>query len=295
MDIDVFKKDGSISKASIEEVLAPYIKQKDTREKLYHFTSLESFWKIWCSQKLLFFSREKANDIAENTCPIDGNYLPRYFFCYMHCINEYKQLCLSKDALLDGSPIQPFLSPVMWGYYGSQGKGVCIELIKENLVIPNDIIAKDIEYVPYVPCAPELPIGTTFDSLDAARKKVDSNIDDIYFRKYKDWSFEHEYRLISRNSKGISITGAVSNIYLFDMSVKDFKLISVLIQNIEPNSKPNLRVIYSNPTNGKRKMYDTDAYDHFKRLEKSEIKPDDYIVTERQEYQKLVELDKAKK
>ena len=109
--------------------LAQYVPTKPLPDMnhLYHFTSLDSFLKIWGSQKLLLTKRDNMNDCTEQDTNVRGSGGKIYACNY--AVSEYSQLSLSK-AYKDGEFI--CYSPLMWGLYSDKSKGVCIELDKDK-------------------------------------------------------------------------------------------------------------------------------------------------------------------
>ena len=112
--------------------------------KLYHYTSLESFSKIWISHSLLFSNSNRTNDVFESKkilsigdCRIPYNGETSNLEVQGHFnklfwkeVNKYGQISLIQDYK-DG--IKGYASPMMWGHYAQKGKGVCIELDFERV------------------------------------------------------------------------------------------------------------------------------------------------------------------
>lgn len=73
-----------------------------------------------------------------------------------------------------------YQSMLMWSFYANQHKGCCIEV-----EIPDDKIKK-VDYVKY-------PMD-----VDASTLEYEEKIEKILLRKYKDWAFEKEIRVLTR-------------------------------------------------------------------------------------------------
>lgn len=255
---------------SLEE-LAQYVPTKDLSDInfLYHFTTLDSFLKIWATQKLLLSSRKRMNDSAEQEEILSGvrNYAD--FLAYGYAIEEYKQLSLSYNERRN-----MHLDPLMWGIYANNNKGVCIELDPAKLDIDNNTYISDIiEYTNYIPNCPRLPYGKPYQSIDEAVKFVEQHIHDIYFRKYYEWQFESEYRIISKKKSFLDITGAISNVYIFNMDIADYNIVDGLNSQLPEDKRLKFKSVQyrSDKDNTKiLKVYDAkEEYDLLKKMEKS--------------------------
>ena len=118
--------------------------------KLYHFTTLESFTKIWVTKTLKFSVYKNLNDSFEVNKYIDALY-PHYesFDNFYTILSKYKQISFAMDSDEEG-----YKSPMMWGHYAHNENGVCIELDSEKLKLEEEIILGKVEYdykVPFIP------------------------------------------------------------------------------------------------------------------------------------------------
>ena len=136
--------------------------------KLYHYTSVESFCKIWLSEHLRLCKYKNVNDIFEKQkiaaieippkagiphhIPIGEKRLEPLAFVF-HIISQFKQISFCKDYD-DGT--LGCLSSMMWGQYAKNENGVCIEFDKEKLLknkrglFCDDIrYSKDIEFITF--------------------------------------------------------------------------------------------------------------------------------------------------
>ena len=112
--------------------------------KLYHYTSLDSFSKIWISHSLLFSESKRTDDVFESIkileigeCRLPYNGEEKGLEVQGHFnkmfwdeVGKYKQISLLHDYK-DG--IKGCASPMMWGHYAQKGKGVCIEFDSEKI------------------------------------------------------------------------------------------------------------------------------------------------------------------
>ena len=98
---------------------------KEKKQKLYHYTSFETFVKIWLTKQLRFSAPEGVNDmmeLSESIHPLSENVC--MIFAYKDMRSKYKQISLSMN---NDSYIKGCMSAMMWGHYGDKRRGVCIE------------------------------------------------------------------------------------------------------------------------------------------------------------------------
>lgn len=255
----------------------------DSTTYLYHFTSLDSFLKIWATQKLLLCSRKRMNDSAEQEEMLSGvrNYAD--FLAYGYAIEEYKQLSLSYN---EERPM--YLSPTMWGLYAKSNTGVCIELDPSKLNLESDTYIGDlIEYIDDIPNCPRLPFGKPYRSIDEAIEFVDKHIHEIYFRKYKDWGYEHEYRIISKKKAFLDITGAISCVYIFNMDMADYNIIDGLNSQLPEDKRLKFRSVQQRSDKYNTKILKVyDAIDEYNRLKKQGKCP--FVKQGEEEFEKML-------
>ena len=207
-------------------------------EKLYHFTTLDSFMKIWLSKKLLFSDRNRMNDVAEKFDMISGNNITK-MQAYLYAVREYKQISLANKILDSG--IEIYKSPLMWGLYANKGTGICIEFDKHKLIEHcSGMSYRDIEYCK---CIPNNSLIDDFNlhinSIDDARQIVDNNLNDIFFKKYEGWKFENEFRIISRKHSYLDVSNSISRVYIFDVDFSTTEIIYNLI-----NSECEIKLVF---------------------------------------------------
>lgn len=216
--------------------------------KLYHYTSLESFWKIWITQELLFarshvpsnndyFERKKSLYINSNECEkymdevilnSEKKRIPNVFYQ----LNRYRQISFTMDYSKDRYGFESLgcLSPMMWGQYADRGSGVCIELDSDALDIKPDVIwAKDIDYVDK---QKSFSITTKDqESIEAINKAISKQRDIIFFQKSIHWKAENEFRLVSKDVRKLNIEDAVRKIIVPGIEGKTTDLVKKLVEN----------------------------------------------------------------
>ena len=214
--------------------------------RLYHYTSLENFWKIWVSQTLLFanshvpsnndyFERKKSFYVNGNECEnfikdILVNSSKRIIpnaFCQL---NRYKQISFTKDYDKEKYGFESLgcLSPMMWGQYADKGRGVCIELDSDALDIKSDVIwANSINYVE----KPNSFTITTEDhqSIDTINEAIYKQRDIVFFQKSIHWKAENEFRLVSKEVSELKVSNAIRKIIVPNYDGKTTRLVRGLV------------------------------------------------------------------
>jgi hypothetical protein len=225
--------------------------------KLYHYTSLENFWKIWVTKELLFassrvpsnndfFERNKSISFGEETDPIDVlSYEMKKIRDYFKVLSQYKQISLTKDYS-DGT--LGCLSPMMWGLYANKAKGVCIELDSSILlnsdmsqVYHGDILYKN-EFKSFVVTEESLQNVSDMDNFILNHK------DAIFFQKHIHWLFENEYRIISK-CRALVISEAVDHIIVPDYDGNTTQLVRKMV-----NDDRKLLFLKMDEINGTKKL-----------------------------------------
>ena len=224
--------------------------------KLYHYTSLDSFIKIWMSGHLLFADSNCTNDIFESkkisslgNCKIphvdgetDIEIMGHFMKMLWGEVNNYKQISLTQDY---SGKMPGYSSPMMWGQYANKGNGVCFELNSDKLDLSStDSISNPIEYTDEVPILEIEDIDLS--SQDKILRFVEDKINDIFFKKHIHWQFENEYRLISKNKIFLDISKAVTNVYLpYKEDSVEFKIVDKLLEG----SNVDIRVLTTTGSN----------------------------------------------
>lgn len=210
--------------------------------KLYHYTSLDSFSKIWKSHSLLFSESKRTNDVFESIkileigeckLPYKGEKTElevqgHFNKMFWDEVGKYKQISLLHDYK-DG--IKGYASPMMWGHYAQNDKGVCIEIDSEKILFPKDgsIHNKEVEYTTEVPII-SLTDGVDLHNKELINNYIEEHLDEIFFKKHIHWEHENEYRLVSNKTNSLDIKDAITNIYLpYNDDDDEFKAIEKLV------------------------------------------------------------------
>lgn len=180
-------------------------------KKLYHYTSFDSFVKIWLSKQLRYSLVTNVNDILEidSTASVPHPNQMAVIYAYHDIRQKYKQISFTMDfdSYMKGS-----MSPMMWGHYADKRKGVCIEIDYEKLNLPNHCYAAPVKYRTVLNKSRFIDPGVlTIKQIHKFIKKYKS---DIFFTKQKCWSGENEYRVISAEDDYLDISNAITAVYL---------------------------------------------------------------------------------
>lgn len=211
--------------------------------RLYHYTSWENFEKIWVNKTLLFskshvssnndfferqksvsFSEKASVNIVDNRLKHTHRQKTPNVFCQL---NRYKQISFTTDG---ENGTLGCLSPMMWGHYADNGRGVCIELERDDLELPEDKIWKGT--VNYVDELDTFQIEEGYpQTLEDINKEIEKKKDIIFFQKHKDWQTEREYRLVSNMESKLDILNAIKKVIVPNYEGKTSKLVQKLVNN----------------------------------------------------------------
>lgn len=259
--------------------------------KLYHYTSLAVFPKIWEEKRLKFSESKTTNDTFERhkSLRINGAFISNFLsttgeegieqFIYdvLSEIECYKQvsLCIDYDDGLKG-----YASPMMWGQYARQKNtrnkwvdGVCIELDDKKLVWPSVNFYKGIvKYVNEV----SMPVldGVDITKGDAVNRYMERNQSLLFFTKHKHWEYENEYRLVCKGTDYIDISNAITGLYVLEKDSPAFKKV---VKHVDDESLINFLNVgsfvgrYLESTNLKR------FNDMHRLLSQAKISPERYL------------------
>lgn len=219
--------------------------------RLYHYTSLENFWKIWVTKKLLFSKSHvpSNNDFFERnksiSCDVDTlwNYkvnlsemsrkikMPNVFYQ----LSLYKQISFTKDYYAEkfGANTLGCLSPMMWGQYADNGNGVCIEIESQSLDLNRvGIWYDDIDYVDKL--SSFAITCDEFKTIETINNAIESQMRVIFFQKNKCWEAENEFRVIAKGVSSLDIRDAIRKIIVPSYDGKTAGLVRnlVLQQNL---------------------------------------------------------------
>ena len=188
-------------------------------EKLYHYTSFEKALGILQTNQLWFGYLKDLNDINELYRPMFYEKVtPEIEKMAQTELDKYQQLSLTRDSCRYGFDI-----PAMWGHYGDKGNGVCFIFNKDKLLnsLSTDIYHDKVEYV-----GPDYSFSVFFRVKDNVIKPFTrKDINDFFFKKTCDWSYEQEYRLLVKtDEKGrykLPLNDSLIGIAIRDAYVED--------------------------------------------------------------------------
>ncbi len=196
-------------------------------EKLYHYTSFDTFVKIWCTKKLKFGITNDVNDILEARKSVDADLIQLpLMFAYEDIKNSYKQISFTMDY---DTYIKGCMSPLMWGIYGDKRKGVCIEFDFSKLNFPENCLMDVVDYLPNYYSRVCLP--SHLKSINEIENFVKQNAKEIFFTKHDSWENENEFRLLSNNLDFLDINNAITAIYLTSHNSTECICVENLVQN----------------------------------------------------------------
>ena len=198
--------------------------------KLYHYTSFESFVKIWLSKKIRFGSIENVNDFMEYKHTIEVNNpccLP-----LTEAFNDVRKSFRQISFTLDDDQMEGFKNPMMWGQYANKGKGVCIEFDFNKLLLNyKDKADVFVGFVCYKDKLPKLPPINGQKTKNDIRRYILCNKEPIMFTKFTVWSAENEYRIVSDNISEIEIDNTISAVYLTSCLSDECEFVEKLLEN----------------------------------------------------------------
>ena len=224
------------------------LKGKERYAKLYHYTSLNSFIRIWHSKKLLFASTSNVNDILEQDRSSSGMNLV-WMYGFNDMLSKYRQISftMSFDTYLKGC-----MSTMMWGHYGDKGLGVCIELDYTKLKKEKGVYSSIVKYIKYVPNS--IKIQDSVTDLLSLRKFVVSQHKNTFFTKHSDWRCENEYRFISDEVDSLDISNAITAIYLTSCTSLECQIVESIVKDSVP-----VRFFYFNFSKNHKIQMDSDT------------------------------------
>ena len=156
-------------------------------EKLYHYTPLKNGLLILLSGKIIMSNPSRMNDINES-------YRPMY--CSGCEIDEAEAEILKyhqRIFTIDDGRIPGFAIPALWGHYADKGMGMC--LVFDKLKLTSRLNGKAWSHG-------EIKYDSVYDSsiiIEGNPKEyIEKNIQNVFFTKSSDWSYEREYRLLCR-------------------------------------------------------------------------------------------------
>jgi hypothetical protein len=198
--------------------------------KLYHYTSFESFVKIWLSQKILLGSIENVNDFMEYKHTVEVNNpccLP-----LTEAFNDVRMSFRQLSFTLDDDQMEGFKNPMMWGQYANKGRGVCMEFDFNKLYLNYEDKSEVFDgFVCYKDKLPKLPPINGIITRNDIRRYILRNKEPIMFTKFTVWDAENEYRIVSDNISEIEIDNTISAVYLTSCLSDECVFVEKLLEN----------------------------------------------------------------
>lgn len=210
--------------------------------KLYHYTTIEAFAKIWVSKQLKFSESKNTNDLFEKrkTWEFVRGILPAgekadlteafkiFGNAFSEILAQYKQISFTKDYKNESG----FKSSMMWGQYAHNENGVCIEFDSEKMLFPPNTYRSKVKYTYKIPVI-------RFDKQEIIDKEfmqrfVKQNRKLLFFTKHKHWEHENEYRVISSERDYLLIDGAITKIYVYDSVNINTNVVEHIVNNEVP-------------------------------------------------------------
>lgn len=212
--------------------------------KLYHYTTIESFSKIWVSKQLRFSESKNTNDLFEKrkTWELICGILPKeensnnmldvinsFGRCFSEILSKYKQISFT----LDYKNSSGCKSSMMWGQYAHNENGVCIEFDSDKILFPPESYRSKVKYTYDIP---KIKFDKENAFIDKAymQQYVKKNRATVFFTKHKHWEHENEYRLVCKGYDTLSIEGAITKVYVYDSVNINTRVVERIVNNEVP-------------------------------------------------------------
>lgn len=207
------------------------LSDEEKYQKLYHFTSFDTFVKIWLTKELLFADVRGVNDLIEQT--VQWNFYNPQKIPLMYAIEDgryaYRQISLTMDY---DSYLKGCMSSMMWGYYADKTNGVCIELDFNKLPLSKDCLHAPISYMENVPTSIDVP--SNLSTRNDVEKWLIENQTRFFFTKQSTWQEENEYRIVSNCKRALSIVNAITAVYVAKYDSDTCKFVLSLVNGEVP-------------------------------------------------------------
>ena len=200
-------------------------------KRLYHYTSFDSFVKIWLNQNLKFSPLSKVNDIQEaffEAAVINSDKVE----LAEKLVEErllYKQISFTMDY---DSYFKGCMSTMMWGTYADKSNGVCIELDFEKIHFPDSVIKGVVTYEPFLKL--QHIVDDSIESEEEFQAFFREHQNEYFFFKQKDWEAENEYRVLAKGLDFLDIEGAITSVYVTSFCSNECLLIEKLVDGKVP-------------------------------------------------------------
>lgn len=210
------------------------VNNDDEIKSLYHYTSFDTFIKIWLGKVLKFGDITLMNDICESrkqiSTPLVYGYMER-FNLTVELIKPFKQISFTKDynEFTKGS-----MSPYMWGHYGCKNSGVCIQFNMEKLMrcTRDYMFRESVKYVDIL----EIPftIPHTVNGDTEIKEYLVKHREKLFFTKQNDWKAENEFRIISDKDDWLNIEDSIEAVYTTEPKSLETEYLSKLLPDSIP-------------------------------------------------------------
>lgn len=207
------------------------LKGVERYKSLYHYTSFDSFVKIWLSKSLRFSPVSNVNDIQERVieASIANPKQLELAKSFIAVRKSYKQVSFTMDY---DSYLKGCMSPMMWGLYADKTKGVCIELDYSKILFPHNCLKGIVRYKAilnkYQGISPNVKTESDLNRFIIKHQK------ELFFTKNKCWSGENEYRVLSKDDDYLNIENAICAVYLATENSLDLTFVRKLVNGIIP-------------------------------------------------------------
>lgn len=213
---------------------------KEKKQKLYHYTSFETFVKIWLTKQLRFSAPEGVNDMMELSESIHHLSFEqiRMIFAYKDLRSKYKQISLSMNY---DKYIKGCMSAMMWGHYGDKRRGVCIELDYAKMPLnPKDMFHAPVKYKKVL--HKDIYLSHDLKTITDIENYIITHRQEIFFTKQIEWKGENEYRIISNKLDYLDISNAITAVYLTSYESTE----CILVEKLVNRTIPVKQVFYMN-------------------------------------------------
>lgn len=229
--------------------------------KLYHYTSLDTaIRKILPYMQLKFSKVSNMNDVTENLYYLtefaNNIFISKVFFDGIQAKyfqNEWQLLCFSTNY----RQFYGYQNQRMWAQYGSNNKGICLEIDFDKFIDLNkskikkySIVRNKVKYSNKVDRRlikeedlPPLHNGLNRVPMDFRETALNlEKLKNRFFTKDVSWRDEHEYRFAINTSDEIymSINDCIDTIYLGPLFPKEY--LSTIKKHLDHINIKGLRI-----------------------------------------------------
>jgi hypothetical protein len=201
---------------------------KQRYKKLYHFTSFETFVRIWSLKELKFGKVSNVNDIQESLKEVRVSFNQLSLMCaYQDILSSYKQISFTMD---NDSYLQGYMNTMMWGYYGDKSHGVCLEFDFDKLTFPNGTFKGIVRYTKFPNRITEFPAD--IKTIRDVKCFISKNAKKLFFSKQIGWKEENEFRVLNNSLDYLNIGDAITCVYLTSCESKECQMVEQLVNNV---------------------------------------------------------------